>query len=156
MVFGNHTGNSLSCRYCKHSPSFQHDHFSRWHSTPTQGYSHGSLIASLLPLFPSVKTSHVLISYPLGPRSWLTLFKSSSYDAALKGLIKQDNSNVLIVYGDQDEFTSLNKYQAWSSELIGGGNVEVREIHNGSHFWRGKSAMDLIAVMKEWMNRTNI
>ncbi|KIJ89671.1 hypothetical protein K443DRAFT_618900, partial [Laccaria amethystina LaAM-08-1] len=46
------------------------DHLPNVSSIVIIGYSHGSLIASLQPPLPApVQTSHVLLSYPLGPRS---------------------------------------------------------------------------------------
>ncbi|KAH9481419.1 hypothetical protein JR316_0005945 [Psilocybe cubensis] len=110
------------------------------------GYSHGSLIASLFPVLPSVETYHILISYPLGPRGWLTFFNSSSYDRALKDLLQQTNSNVLIVYGDRDEFTSQSNYKSWVSSLHG--NVIVQEVENASHFWRGQSGRELVSLIQ--------
>ncbi|KAG6832792.1 hypothetical protein H0H92_009410 [Tricholoma furcatifolium] len=69
------------------------------------GYSHGSLIASLQPVIPSIKTTHILISYPLGPRGWLTMFNTGTYNAKLKELVQDKSSHVLVVFGDDDEFT---------------------------------------------------
>ncbi|KAF8150634.1 Alpha/Beta hydrolase protein [Crassisporium funariophilum] len=114
------------------------------------GYSHGSLIASLHPLLsPQIKTSHILLSYPLGPRAWLTLFNSASYTTALVDLVRNDDSNVLVVYGSRDEFTSQSKYKAWASGLLG--NVEIVEVEGGSHFWRGNSGRELEAIIKGWL-----
>ncbi|GLB40229.1 hypothetical protein LshimejAT787_0801000 [Lyophyllum shimeji] len=110
------------------------------------GYSHGSLIASMHPIIPTIKTSHILISYPLGPRGWLTLFHTSTYSAKLKELIQSVDSNVLIVYGDADEFTGVSKYRDWRQDLeneAGGGRLKIVEIPGGSHFWRGRSGQQL-------------
>ncbi|KDR76343.1 hypothetical protein GALMADRAFT_247740 [Galerina marginata CBS 339.88] len=114
------------------------------------GYSHGSLIASLFPVLPSVKTSHILLSYPLGPRAFLTLFNSSSYSKALQELIRHPQSNVLIVFGDRDEFTSQSKYKSWTSDLQGD-NVEIHEVENASHFWHGPSARELARIVERWL-----
>ncbi|KAF8071755.1 Alpha/Beta hydrolase protein [Lyophyllum atratum] len=118
------------------------------------GYSHGSLIASLHPVIPTIKTSHILISYPLGPRGWLTLFNTSTYSAKLKELIRNVDSNVLIVYGDQDEFTVVSKYKDWRENLeeeSGGGRLRVVEIPGGSHFWRGRSGQQLNEQIRGWL-----
>ncbi|KAF9565206.1 alpha/beta-hydrolase [Agrocybe pediades] len=114
------------------------------------GYSHGSLIASLHPLIPSVKTSHVLLSYPLGPRGWLTLFHSSTYTTTLKELIQQPDSNVLIILGDCDEFTAHSKYSSWVSEFGDAKNVKIEEVKDATHFWQGESGRKLIDIVREW------
>ncbi|KAF9475404.1 alpha/beta-hydrolase [Pholiota conissans] len=126
------------------------ERFTDVRSLAIMGYSHGSLIASLHPVLPSVKTSHILLSYPLGPRSWLTLFKSSSYSTALHELVRHRNSNVLVIYGDQDEFTSVEKYRTWASDLAGE-NVEIVEVQNASHFWHGGSGRELETVISKWL-----
>jgi len=123
------------------------------HSLVIAGYSHGSLIASLQPVIPSVRTSHILLSYPLGPRSWLTLFHTNTYTAKLKELIGNADSNVLIMYGDRDEFTSIAKYRAWREELVskGGGDaghLKVVEVPGASHFWERR---ELKPVVVEWL-----
>lgn len=94
-----------------------------------------------------VKTFHLLISYPLGPRPWLTLFNSSSYTRALDELLQHPGSNVLLIYGDKDEFTSHGKYQEWASDMRG--NVEI--VENGSHFWGGLSGEILVEAVKKWL-----
>lgn len=118
-----------------------------------QGYSHGSLIASMHPVlsqaFPLVQISHILLSYPLGPRSWLTLFHSSSYSKALEALVQHPDSNVLLVFGDQDEFTSQSKYMTWASGLKG--NVKIAEVKGASHFWRGHSGHKLGEMVNKWI-----
>ncbi|KJA19450.1 hypothetical protein HYPSUDRAFT_143778 [Hypholoma sublateritium FD-334 SS-4] len=114
------------------------------------GYSHGSLIASLHPVLPAIRTSHILLSYPLGPRAWLTMFNSSSYNSALRNLVQHPDSNVLVIFGDQDEFTSIAKYRTWASEL-GGSNLEIREIPNASHFWHGRSGRELQGIVSRWL-----
>ena len=119
-----------------------------------QGYSHGSLIASMHPVrskaFPLVKLSHILLSYPLGPRSWLTLFHSSSYSEALEALVQHPDSNVLVIFGDQDEFTSQSKYATWASGLKG--NVKTVEVKDASHFWSGRSGYELAEIVNKWLS----
>ncbi|KAJ3847317.1 Alpha/Beta hydrolase protein [Lentinula lateritia] len=124
------------------------------------GYSYGSLIASLHPLMQNtqIKTSHILISYPLGPRSYLTLFRSSTYASKLQELIRSQDSNVLIIYSDQDEFTSAKSYESWVKEL-----VELKKDEQGqrgltllcrsgaSHFWRGRHGVWLSEMIGKWL-----
>ncbi|PPQ65269.1 hypothetical protein CVT26_000229 [Gymnopilus dilepis] len=93
------------------------------------GYSHGSLVASMHPVLDNVKTSHILLSYPIGPRGFLTLFNSSSYTRALNDLVHHPRSNVLIIFGDCDEFTSQSKYKAWAAGLEAE-NVEIHEVED--------------------------
>lgn len=132
------------------------------HSTVTkfvvlQGYSHGSLIASLQPIIQTVRTLHVLISYPLGPRGFLTLFHTSAYVTRLKQLVQDIDSKVLILYGDQDDFTAVTRYRAWKENLQGeaGEDCEDRlkfvEIAGGSHFWRGQAGQRLWEEVRRWL-----
>ena len=99
--------------------------------------------------FPMVKLSHILLSYPLGPRSWLTLFHSSSYSKALEALVQHPDSNVLIIFGDRDEFTSQSNYTTWASDLKG--NVKIVEIKDASHFWGGRSGRELGEIVNKWL-----
>lgn len=118
-----------------------------------------------------IKTSHILISYPLGPRSYLTLFRSSTYASKLQELIRSQDSNVLIIYGDQDEFTSAKSYEGWAKELVelrkdasreqsqtSGHNLEQGQRgltllcrSGASHFWRGRHGVWLSEVIGKWL-----
>lgn len=103
----------------------------------------------MFPVLPSVKTSHLLVSYPLGPKAWLTLFHSSSYTKALDDVLQHPDSNVLVIFGGKDEFTSYSKYKEWASSLRG--NVELVEVEHGSHFWHGRSARILVDTVGKWL-----
>ena len=127
-----------------------------------QGYSHGSLIASLHPILDDVKTSHILLSYPMGPRHWLTAFRGHRYTTALQSLVNDPRSNVLIIYGDNDNFTTVESYDAWVASLrdvhpVGKaapsrGKLEVVKVRGASHFWREEEAVDrLIEVVRGWL-----
>ena len=117
-----------------------------------KGYSHGGLIASLHPVLPNIKTSHVLLSYPLSPRGWITMFNSSTYQSQLEMLVQDDNSNVLVIYGDEDEFTSISKYRRWSGELESKAtDVEKFEIAGGTHFWRGRAGDEMQQSVIGWL-----
>ncbi|KAF9446303.1 alpha/beta-hydrolase [Macrolepiota fuliginosa MF-IS2] len=120
------------------------------------GYSHGSLISTLHPALPApIRTSHVLLSYPLGPRGWLTLFRTSYYQDQLEGLLKDDRSNILAIFGDGDEFTSISSYKEWTEKLKeavqGSDRLRIVEIENASHFWRGRSGLELGQVLRRWL-----
>ncbi|KAL6301357.1 alpha/beta-hydrolase [Sparassis latifolia] len=128
-------------------------------SLVVMGYSYGSLIASVLPVLPNVKTSHVLLSYPLGPRHWLTAFRGKAYTSALQALIQDPHSNVLILFGDDDEFTDSESYETWSKSLLevsGANGVERRlkvvKIDGATHFWReGDAARRLMDIVEKWL-----
>ncbi|OBZ72500.1 hypothetical protein A0H81_08049 [Grifola frondosa] len=119
------------------------------------GYSYGALIASLLPLSPELKISHVLLSYPQGPRHWLTAFHGRMYDTALNSLLHDPQSNVLVLYGDHDEFTSVEAYDIWTTTLLQQAgnrrNHSIVKIVNGTHFWREFEPMN---KMVDTRNRT--
>lgn len=142
-----------------------------------QGYSHGSLIATLFPVLrnPQIKTSYILISYPLGPRSYLTLFRSSTYTKKLHDIICSASSDILIFYGDQDEFTSRNNYVGWVTELVKlrkevtqPGSVEqgprpvehpgltVAYRPGASHFWRGRDGIWLADTIEKWLSSPGV
>ncbi|KAK7033025.1 peptidase-S15 domain-containing protein [Favolaschia claudopus] len=118
------------------------------------GYSYGSLIASLQPILPNIPTSHILLSYPLGVRGWLTLFKSR-YAEALKELLANPSSNVLVVFGDSDQFTGVSSYRTWKSTLEAtpttGGKLRFVEVKGGSHFWRDEAGDELVELVSEWV-----
>ena len=118
-----------------------------------QGYSHGALITSLHPVLPTpVKTSHLLLSYPLGPRSFLTLFHGRTYTDRLNKLINDAQSNVLIVHGDQDEFTSAETYGGWVTGLRKNeGEFRVELIQGATHFWASGAGQRLKEVVKDWV-----
>lgn len=77
------------------------------------------------------------------------MFHSSSYSKALEELVQHPNSNVLLVFGDQDEFTSQSKYMTWGSCLKG--NVEIVQVKDASHFWRGQSGEELGEMVNKWV-----
>ncbi|EIW57676.1 alpha/beta-hydrolase [Trametes versicolor FP-101664 SS1] len=128
------------------------------------GYSHGSLIASMHPVLPDLDTSHILLSYPLGPRHWLTAFHTHWYTTALRDLVRDPKSNVLVIYSDGDNFTAVESYDAWAQGLKdlhvaeaqdvaeAHGKLEVVEIAGASHFWREPPAVRrLLDVVRTWV-----
>lgn len=117
------------------------------------GYSHGSLIASMHPVVPTITTSHILISYPLGPRGWLTLFQTGTYSSKLKELVKNPACRVLLLYGDEDEFTGVSKYREWkkSLEADSDGQLRIVEVPGASHFWMGQPGVVLEEEVERWL-----
>lgn len=65
----------------------------------------------------SLRTTHILISYPLGPRGLLTAFRTRTYQHALEDLVRQPGARVLLCHGDADDFTAAEAYDAWAEAL---------------------------------------
>lgn len=110
----------------------------------TQGYSYGALIASAFPLYSAardIRVSHILVSYPLGPRIALTAFHGGHYASLLEALVRDPRSNVLIIFGDRDEFTGIGNYTNWANGLqaIGDkettGSLQIISVAGANHFW---------------------
>ncbi|KAF8339543.1 Alpha/Beta hydrolase protein [Cantharellus anzutake] len=89
------------------------------------GYSFGTLPVTMHPLrlpfsphiSPDLTIRHVLLSYPLSVLWFLTFFHSGTYANALKQLLGDPGSDVLVIHGDADQFTKYSKYEAWVEEL---------------------------------------
>ena len=134
------------------------------------------------PVLPSpIRTTHILISYPLGPRGLLTAFRTQTYQRALEDLMRQPGARVLLCQGDADDFTAAEAYDAWAEALgqlaaggddtgegeneeeTGGegegegsaeraGNVlEVVRIPGASHFWGGQATRGLIEAVTQFL-----
>lgn len=122
-----------------------------------QGYSYGSLITTLHPSLDQdlqhIKLGYVLLSYPLGPRSFLTLFKGSHYDQKLEDLLTSPKSKVLVAYGGRDEFTSSDRYKEWVKRLQGKarGELSILEVPEATHFWFGEANDKLQAELARWI-----
>lgn len=108
-----------------------------------------------------MKTSHILLSYPLDKRGLLTLFHSRSYAETLKALVQNPRSNVLILYGDRDEFTGTDSYDAWVKELqrdVGrctgdtGGRLQVGFVEGATHFWEHRKAQIMQQIVEQWLD----
>lgn len=109
------------------------------------GYSYGSLIASLHPVLnPKVKTSHIVLSYPISPRGLLTMFHTGMYSSALHDTLRNPDARLLLIYGDKDEFTSKSKYDEWVDTLmrIDGlkAKFDVVPVMDANHFWQSDGA----------------
>ena len=109
-----------------------------------------------------MKTSHILLSYPLDKRGLLTLFHSRTYAETLGTLVKNPRSNVLLLYGDRDEFTSINSYETWVKELqdLAGqdpssmtNTVQVGHVKGATHFWEHSKAQIMLKFVEEWLDR---
>jgi pimeloyl-ACP methyl ester carboxylesterase len=102
-----------------------------------------------------IPTSYILLSYPLGPRGFLTLFHTNTYAQKLRDLLRSRTARVLVLYGDRDEFTSEASYDSWAEELVkdadGSDLLRVEKIVGGTHFWRGRAGKDMAAVVRGWI-----
>ncbi|KAF8591200.1 hypothetical protein K439DRAFT_1402857 [Ramaria rubella] len=119
------------------------------------GYSHGSLISSLHPLLPPpIKTYHILLSYPMSVRGLITFFRGPTYEAALKNLVQHPGSDILVLYGDHDQFTSVQRYERWLSELESEtkGQFNSVMIQGGDHFWRGRAEEEMSNTVAGWLD----
>lgn len=104
--------------------------------------------------------SHILLSYPLGPRTLLTAFRGGHYASTLESLLRDPRSNVLVVYGDRDEFTGVENYDAWANSLRAisdrhGGKecLEIAKVDGGNHFWGNPSAREaLVAAVRKFLS----
>lgn len=126
---------TTSCKMSMHSSLTQ----------ALQGYSHGSLIASLHPVLnPKVKTSHILLSYPISPRGLLTMFHTGMYNSALHDTLCNPDARLLLIYGDKDEFTSKSKYDEWIDILMRTDGLKAKfdavPVTDANHFWQSDSA----------------
>ncbi|KAG9099610.1 hypothetical protein FRC06_005099 [Ceratobasidium sp. 370] len=121
------------------------------------GYSHGSLLASCHPVLPApIRTYHVLLSYPLSPLPLLTFFHASTYREKLRQLVQDAQARVLIMYGDRDQFTAIDKYSAWAAgfQSTDGQNtskVVVKMVPGADHFWRGPFNRQMKATIMDWL-----
>ncbi|KAG9011124.1 hypothetical protein FRB94_009267 [Tulasnella sp. JGI-2019a] len=84
------------------------------------GYSYGSLITSMVPspkrLHPEriKRAAHILISHPLGPMaSFITFFNTAKYTSAFDQVLADPGLDVLLIYGNNDQFFSLKRYESW-------------------------------------------
>ena len=121
-----------------------------------QGYSFGSIIAAQHPVLPApMKTSHIFLSYPFDKRGLLTLFHSRTHADALTSLVQDQRSHILVIYGDHDEFTTAENYEAWSTSLkkdSDSSRLRVERIHGGTHFWRGADGDEVLEVTANWLD----
>jgi uncharacterized protein len=125
----------------------------------TQGYSHGSIPVSHHPVEVDLPTgvvipvSHIILSYPLSPLPLLTVFYHNAHATALRNLAENKHANVLILYGDRDQFSGEGKLDTWSQGLQEkGGKIEVCKIKGADHFWHGRAADRLLEVVGKWLD----
>jgi len=82
----------------------------------------------------------------------LSLFHGGTYAGRLDELINDTRSNVLIVHGDQDEFTGAETYEGWVAELRkNDSEFRVELIQGATHFWVSRSGERLKEIIKGWV-----
>lgn len=84
----------------------------------------------------------------------MTLFHNGTYSAKLRELVQKTDSHVLVVFGDRDEFTSVEKYREWQKgleEVSSSERLRVVEVEGASHFWRGPSGQQLGEEIRRWL-----
>lgn len=90
-------------------------------------------------------------------RGPLTLFRNNTFASALSSLIQDSLSNILLVFGDQDEFTGEANYDGWIKQLQkeaegdGKGQLKVVKIAGASHFWSGEAGRQLGQTLASWL-----
>ncbi|KAI0268455.1 Alpha/Beta hydrolase protein [Russula aff. rugulosa BPL654] len=104
------------------------------------GYSYGALIASMHPILPApLRTTHILISYPLGKRGLLTAFRSRTYQRALENLVRQPEARILLCRSGADDFTPEKMFDHWAEALaqLAAGSDGTSEGENGEEHQQG-------------------
>ena len=104
-----------------------------------------------------IKTSYVLLSYPLGPRGLLTMFHTKMYSSVLTSLLRDVRARLLVVHGDRDEFTSHSQYDTWteSLETTEGVRAQLRivTVTGAGHFWHTEtSSAALKETLENWLS----
>lgn len=107
------------------------------------------------PILPApIRTFHILLSYPTSVRGLITFFHGSTYETALQHLVQNSRSSVLVVYGDHDQFTSLQRYEQWVSRLKSEakGRVGSVLINGADHFWSQRAGEEMCIAVGHWMD----
>ncbi|KAK4705603.1 uncharacterized protein P7C70_g597, partial [Phenoliferia sp. Uapishka_3] len=122
------------------------------------GYSYGSLAASsCLPpaSYSTIRTRHLLISYPLSYLWALTLWRSSTFASTLRNIVASDNADVMAIMGHEDQFTGIETFRKWKEALEKDGGVAGRfrgvEVEGADHFWRGESLGKFLKEVEGWL-----
>ncbi|CAO3654249.1 unnamed protein product [Cunninghamella echinulata] len=136
-----------------------------WTGVPEQkdyqaGYSYGSMIASTMKET-SIQTYYILISYPLSVVWALSTTKMNYFKSQVKQLIQENLHPVLLIYGDQDQFTSEKSYQSWINIILSDkdhqdyNNIQYKKIDDVDHFWFGNENR-LINDINSWITSLSI
>ena len=122
------------------------------------GYSYGTLAAASCPppaSHPTLRTRHLLVSYPLSVLWALTLFNSSTSQRALLDLVRSPTADVLAVFGDSDQFSGVGPLRKWSGALEREGALARSfrgvEVVGADHFWRAEDLGEVMQVVRDWL-----
>ncbi|KAI8098880.1 Alpha/Beta hydrolase protein [Halteromyces radiatus] len=115
------------------------------------GYSYGSMIAASI-RESRVPTSYVLISYPLRVIWALSTTKMFYFKSQANQLLQSSSCPVLLIYGDQDQFTGIRAYRSWLSTITSD-KVDNRVIKDSDHFWMDNENQ-LIDEIHSWLSVT--
>lgn len=93
------------------------------------------------------------------------------FDTALRKVV-ESGEDVMVVWGDGDQFTGVGRYRSWSEELekvgsakAGEGEVDGRrsskwrsvEIQGADHFWvKRESKERLLKEVSEWVRSESV
>ena len=117
---------------------------------------------------PNLVIRHVLLSYPVSVLWALTFFHTGRYTKALLDLLACSDADVLVIYGDIDQFTKISKYDAWLAKLrqaAGGdstceanssaqGKLTEKLVPGADHFWgRGHWIREMRTTIANWLDR---
>lgn len=87
----------------------------------------------------------------------MTLFHGNTYAEKVKELIQNPSSDILVVFGDQDEFTGSSNYRQWQIELEelaeveNRGQLKVVMVEGATHFWTGSARQNLLQEVGKWL-----
>ncbi|KAK9897039.1 alpha/beta-hydrolase [Cystobasidium minutum MCA 4210] len=118
------------------------------------GYSAGSLSASYCDPLEQVKTRYLLISYPLSALWALTLFRTSPFSDKLSNIVRNGETPLLSIRGDQDQFTADKKYSVWETEQSRiGDNSTFFKVEGADHFWSNKEHLQtMLDKISTWLS----
>ncbi|ORX53191.1 alpha/beta-hydrolase [Hesseltinella vesiculosa] len=108
------------------------------------GYSYGSMVASSIRV--SIPSAYILISYPLSVRWALAATKASYFKSQVQELLTSTPARVLIVHGDQDQFTSDSSYHSWLASVD---DIQHQVVQGVDHFWYNQEEQ-LVKIVGEF------
>lgn len=84
------------------------------------------------------------------------MFRSSPFTAALEAILSNENTPLLSIRGDKDQFTADSKYSQWEAKLgESAKSASFVKIEGADHFWSGKTHLnDMLAKVSEWLGQT--
>ncbi|QRW03773.1 hypothetical protein RhiLY_02772 [Ceratobasidium sp. AG-Ba] len=112
-----------------------------------------------------LRYEHIIYSYlPLSPLPLLTFFHASFYRDKLGQLAKDPRARLLILHGDRDQFTAIEKYTTWATSLqpvldqiqetpeTAPAKVQIKVVPGADHFWRGRYNGQMRDIITSWLN----